>query len=165
MAEELGFILRKSIPGNDWASNYLGSDKFISLNDGDKEIVISNGTYEVKDLNRNFDKVTLNLHYYRFNGDYTEWDVWSWLDNIKGGAAYPLAGEDEYGKLATIEYENVVNADPRGIGVIIRKPDWSAKDIDVDRFINLAYANNNGEINAYLVQSNADIVFRAEDAI
>ena len=165
VAEELGFILRKSIPGNDWASNYLGSDKFISLNEGDKEIVISNGTYEVKDLNRNFDKVTLNLHYYRFNGDYTEWDVWSWLDNIKGGAAYPLAGEDEYGKLATIEYENVVNADPRGIGVIIRKPDWSAKDIDVDRFINLAYANNNGEINAYLVQSNADIVFRAEDAI
>ena len=75
VAEELGFILRKSIPGNDWASNYLGSDKFISLNDGDKEIVISNGTYEVKDLNRNFDKVTLNLHYYRFNGDYTEWDV------------------------------------------------------------------------------------------
>ena len=65
----------------------------------------------------------------------------------------------------SIVYENVVDARKDGIGIIIRKPDWSAKDIEFDRFINLAYANNNGEINTYLVQSNSEIVFRAEDAV
>ena len=162
---ELGFILRKSIPGNEWSENYFGQDNFVSTTDGDKEIIISDNSYEVKDLNRDFDKVTLNLHYYRFDGNYTEWDLWAWLDPNHGGNGHPFNSENDYGKISTVEYENVVNADSRGIGVIVRKPDWSAKDIEFDRFINLAYANNNGEINAYLVQSNPDIVFRAEDAI
>ena len=164
-AEQLGFILRKSVPGNEWSENYFGKDHFVSTTEGDKEIIISNGSYEVKDLNRDFEKVTLNLHYYRFDGNYGDWDLWSWLDNVKGGFGYEFDSENEYGKIATVVYDNVVDADPRGIGVIVRKPDWSAKDVEFDRFINLAYANNNGEINAYLVQSNPEIVFKAEDAI
>lgn len=121
--------------------------------------------YEIRDLNRDFDNVSLNLHYYRFDTNYENWDVWSWLDNIKEGDGYSFTSEDSYGKIATINYENVVGADERGIGIIIRRPDWSNKDIETDRFINLAYANNEGVINAYFVQSNEDIVYRAEDAI
>lgn len=121
--------------------------------------------YEIRDLNRDFDNVSLNLHYYRFDDNYENWDVWSWLDNIKGGDGYSFTSEDSYGKIATINYENVVNVDKRGIGVIIRRPDWSNKDVEIDRFVDLAYANNNGVINAYFVQSNEEIVYRAEDAI
>lgn len=121
--------------------------------------------YEIKDLNRDFESVKLNLHYYRFDQNYENWDVWSWLDGVKGGEGYSFTSEDSYGKICTINYENVVDADVRGIGVIIRRPDWSNKDVEIDRFINLAYANNDGVINAYFVQSNEDIVFRAEDAI
>ncbi|ELC8441393.1 type I pullulanase [Clostridium perfringens] len=167
---KLGFILRRSESGNDWAENYFGSDKFVDLSKGDQEIIINHKedgekTFEVKPLNRNFDKVTLNLHYYRFDGNYDNWDIWAWLDGVKGGEGYPLSLEDDYGKLSTIVYDGVKDADPRGIGIIVRRPDWSDKDGHVDRFINLAYANNTGEINAYLVQNNPEIVFRAEDAI
>ncbi len=169
-AGKLGFILRKSESGNEWSENYFGEDKFIDLSKGDKEIIINHTdgkdkTFKVKDLNRDFKKVTLNVHYYRFDENYKDWDIWSWLDGVKGGEGYSLEGKDNFGNLSKITYENTKNADPRGIGIIVRKPDWSDKDIEHDRFINLAYANNNGEINAYLVQSNEEIVFRSEDAI
>ncbi|MEG2108403.1 MAG: type I pullulanase [Clostridium sp.] len=166
---KLGFILRKSVSGNEWSQNYFGEDKFIDLSKGDKEIVIKhkeeNRDYKTQNLNRDFDKVTLNLNYYRFDGKYNDWDIWSWLDGVKGGEGYKLTTDTNYGKLAKITYEEVKNADPRGIGIIVRKPDWSDKDGHNDRFINLAYANNKGEINAYLVQSNENIVYREEDAI
>ena len=167
-ASKLGFVLRRSVEGNDWQEKYFEDDKFIELGSGDKEVIIehkeSNRDFEVKELNRGFDKVTLNLNYYRFNDDYSEWDVWSWIDGSEG-AGYEFATENDYGKVATIVYEGVENKKSNGIGVIVRKPDWSSKDIDNDRFIDLAYANNKGEINAYLVQSNADIVFNAKDAV
>lgn len=130
-----------------------------------REEVKTPNIYEIKDLNRDFQNVKLNLHYYRFDENYDNWDVWSWLDGVKGGEGYTFTSEDSYGKIAEINYENVANADYRGIGVIIRRPDWSNKDIETDRFINLAYANNDGVINAYFVQSNENIVFRPEDAI
>lgn len=168
-AGKLGFILRKSEAGNEWSENYFGEDKFINLSEGDKEVIINhvdnNRSFEVKELNRDFEKVSLNLHYYRFDQGYEGWDIWSWFDGVKDGNGYALDGEDDFGKVSKITYENVNNADLKGIGVIVRKTDWSDKDISNDRFINLAYANNKGEINAYLVQSNEDIVFREEDAI
>ena len=168
-ADQLGYILRRSEQGNEWTENYFGSDKFVDLSAGDTEVVINhkedNKDVELKKINRDFEKVILNLHYYRFNNDYDEWDVWAWLDPNHGGNGHAFNGEDDFGKTTSIVYENVVNAKEAGIGIIIRKPDWSAKDIEFDRFINLAYANNNGEINAYLVQSNSEIVFRAEDAV
>ena len=168
-AEQIGYILRRSEQGNEWAENYFGADKFVYLSNGDIEIVINhkeeNRDEQSNILNRNFEQVTLNVHYYRFNNDYDEWDVWTWLDPNHGGNGHAFTGENDFGKTTSIVYENVVDARKDGIGIIIRKPDWSAKDIEFDRFINLAYANNNGEINVYLVQSNPEIVFRAEDAI
>ena len=168
-AGELGYILRKSEGSNDWVQNYFGSDKFVDLTAGDTEVIINHKDedkdVELKEINRDFEKVTLNVHYYRFNNDYDEWDVWAWLDPNHGGEGHAFTGEDDFGKTTSIVYENVVDAREDGIGIIIRKPDWSAKDIEFDRFINLAYANNNGEINAYLVQSNSEIVFTAEDAV
>ena len=168
-AGQLGYILRRSEQGNEWAENYFGADKFVDLTAGDTEVIINHKDedkdVELKEINRDFEKVTLNVHYYRFNNDYDEWDVWAWLDPNHGGEGHAFTGEDDFGKTTSIVYENVVDAREDGIGIIIRKPDWSAKDIEFDRFINLAYANNNGEINAYLVQSNSEIVFTAEDAV
>lgn len=168
-AGQLGYILRRSEQGNEWAENYFGVDKFVDLTTGDTEVIINHKDedkdVELKEINRDFEKVTLNVHYYRFNNDYDEWDVWTWLDPNHGGEGHVFTGEDDFGKTTSIVYENVVDAREDGIGIIIRKPDWSAKDIEFDRFINLAYANNNGEINAYLVQSNSEIVFTAEDAV
>lgn len=163
-AGSLGYILRKKIAGNDWGKNYFGTDKSIDVTDGDKEIVINDGetTEKVEKLNKEFDKVTLNLHYYRFNNDYDQWDTWAWMDfsvkdqPISEGKGYKFTETDSFGKIAKIEINNVKNSDDRkvsekGIGIIVRKPDWSQKDGDNDRYINLAYANKDGVIDGYIV--------------
>lgn len=181
-AGSIGYILRKTVGSNDWAENYFGVDQTVDLSEGDKEIIIndeedsSKRTAKEQKLNKEFDKVTLNLHYYRFNNDYDSFDVWSWIDSsimnnpIIPGNGYNFTEEDSFGKVAKIEMENVrstadKSVDNRGIGIIIRKPDWSEKDGQDDRFINLAYADKNGVINAYLVQGTSEIVYKEEDAI
>ena len=40
-AGQLGYILRRSEQGNEWAENYFGADKFVDLSNGDTEIVIN----------------------------------------------------------------------------------------------------------------------------
>ncbi|MBE6049435.1 MAG: type I pullulanase [Clostridium sp.] len=181
-AGSIGYILRKSVGSDDWRENYFGVNKTVDLSEGDKEIVINNEedlskrTAKEEKLNTEFDKVTLNLHYYRFDGDYSSYDVWAWVNSsiknnpIIPGNGYGFTGEDSFGKIAKIEMDNVKSVgdkvvDNKGIGVIIRKPDWSDKDGQDDRFINLAYANKNGEIDAYLVQGSSEIAYKAEDAI
>lgn len=177
-AASLGYILRQKIAGNDWGRNYFGTDKSIDVTDGDKEIVINDGetTEKVEKLNKEFDKVTLNLHYYRFNNDYDEWDTWAWIDSsvkdqpISEGKGYKFTETDSFGKIAKIEINNVKNSDDRkvsekGIGIIVRKPDWSQKDGNNDRYINLAYANKDGVINAYIVEGNENIVYREKDIV
>lgn len=159
-AGEVNFIVRKG----DWAEKATG-DEAVSLSDGDKEVVVTQGdasttVSEPKAINRDFDNVKLNVHYYRFGQDYDEWDVWSWIDDGKGVA---FTDEDDYGKIAIASFDNVKGAE--SIGVIIRKPDWSAKDCDIDRFVNLAYANNDGEINAYFLQGDEKIYYYPDEPI
>ncbi len=177
-AGSLGYILRQKIAGNDWGKNYFGTDKSIDVTDGDKEIIINDGetTEKVEKLNKEFDKVTLNLHYYRFNNDYDEWDTWAWMDSsvkdqpISEGKGYKFTETDSFGKVAKIEMNNVKNSDNRkvsekGIGIIVRKPDWSQKDGNNDRYVNLAYANKDGVIDAYIVQGNENIVYSEDDIV
>lgn len=164
-ANKLGFILRKSVSGNDWDQNYFKEDKFISLADGDKEITINHvdkgdKTLEESNLERNFENVELNLHYYRFDENYDGWDIWSWAKD-KEGKGYEFNGEDEYGKIAKIEYKDIKDS----IGFIVRKSDWSDKDIDLDRFINLAYANKDGVIDAYIIKGDENIYFNQDNVI
>ncbi|SHF08769.1 type I pullulanase [Clostridium fallax] len=166
-ANKLGFILRRSEKGNDWAENYFGEDKFLDLSKGDLEVLVKNKnsgekTLKINPLKREFNKVNLFLHYYRFDGNYNNWDTWAWLQG-KEGSAYGFLKEDSYGKISNIAYENVKNVE--NIGFIIRKSDWSDKDIGTDRFINLAYANNKGEVHGYIVEGNENIYYRPSDVI
>ena len=40
-AGQLGYILRRSEQGNEWAENYFGVDKFVDLTTGDTEVIIN----------------------------------------------------------------------------------------------------------------------------
>ena len=159
-ASEINYIVRKG----DWEAKAI-SDEKVSLANGDKEVVVTQGdatatVSEPKAINRDFDNVKLNIHYYRFGQDYDDWDVWAWIGD---GKAVSFTGEDEYGKIATASFDNVKDAEK--VGVIIRKPDWSAKDCNIDRFVNLAYANNKGEINAYFLQGDEKIYYYPNEPI
>lgn len=74
---------------------------------------------------------TINLHYHRDDGNYGEWDVWAWTPNADG-KAYAFTTTDANGDgVATIE----VPVGTSQVGYIVRKPDWSEKDVDGDQFI------------------------------
>lgn len=162
-AQQLSFIIRKG----DWAEKATG-DEVVDLSNGDIETIITQGndgaTRQDKPINRNFDVVKLNLHYYRFDENYDSWDVWSWINN-SDSAAYGFTKQDDYGKISEIRKTNVQNQ--KAVSFIIRQGgnDWKGKDVDKDRSIDIAYANNNGEINAYILQGDEKVYKNANEPI
>ncbi len=87
----------------------------------------------------NPETVKLTVHYQRAEADYASWNLWLWknlntgtdVDVNKSGV--PFTGEDAYGKIATVDITGMDKFD--NIGVIVRKGEWSSKDISDDRFI------------------------------
>lgn len=79
------------------------------------------------------DTTKVIVHYYRFDGNYDGWNIWSWpKEPIDGaGAAYYFTDEDAFGKIAEI----TIDGDITKMGLMIRKGDWEAKDIGIDRYV------------------------------
>ena len=77
---------------------------------------------------------TVNIHYLRDDGGYDEWDVWAWADGLDGAGYAFTDNGDADGAVATI---TITEATP-SLGFIVRKPDWSAKDPDGDRKVDLS---------------------------
>lgn len=104
------------------------------------------------------------IHYYRYQGDYTPWDLWVWKNQptSEAGAGYSFVTDDTAGAL---NYGGVVSkvalsgtlAGSTRIGFIVRKPDWSAKDVEVDRFIDIPNQVESGILHVYLVEGDARV--------
>lgn len=77
------------------------------------------------------DGVTIRLHYHREDNDYTDWDVWFWEYGKDGGG---YAFEDEGGDMVATF---TPAADCTQVGFIVRKTDWSVKDVGEDQFIDI----------------------------
>lgn len=75
---------------------------------------------------------TVKIHYTgRTDNNYDDWDVWTWgpdggLDGT--GTVFTAEGDDHVAEIS-------VPTPVTRIGFIVRKPDWSEKDTDNDRFI------------------------------
>jgi pullulanase len=94
--------------------------------------------------------VTLTVHYQRPGADYDTWNLWLWrnlgtgtdADVNKDGVKF--TGDDAYGKVVTVEINNMDKFD--NIGIIVRKGEWAAKDVTSDRFITKFGADGKTEI-------------------
>ncbi|NLK95573.1 MAG: type I pullulanase [Clostridiales bacterium] len=163
-ADTLGFIVRKNVNGNDWAEKDT-NDVYIDLSKGNTEVVVnnSNGAVSVneREIKLDFNKLTVNLHYFRFDSNYDNWDVWAWLGKNPGNN-YTFAS-DEFGTVTNFEFANV--GKDENPGFIIRRPNWSQKDYDDDRFINKIYANADGILNAYVVTGEEKVYYNPNDVV
>lgn len=92
-------------------------------------------------------KVSITLHYYRFDDKYDDWDIWAWAPE---GVAFALDSQDEFGKKGTIEFENV--SEETSIGFIVRKSDWSQKEGNADRFIDKSKLKSDGTGDIYVIE-------------
>ncbi|WP_298836449.1 type I pullulanase [Clostridium sp.] len=107
----------------------------------------------------------LKIHYYRYADDYSPWDVYLWqhsttdgTDGISSTAEFTAA--DTYGKVASTTFDT---GGKNSIGIIIRKSDWSDKDISANRYIDLSHADSTGNLDVYVLQGDAKLYYSAAD--
>ena len=161
----LGYIVRKS----DWSEKNYSDDQTLKVL-GNTEIWVNEGQngFDVVGPNGNRQELPqapvvdvvpdeeaelqIFVHYYRYLEDYKNWNVWAWGDGQEG-YGYPFVNSDEFGQVAKINLKDLNQIEK--IGFIIRKGEWSEKDIDKDRFIDLTKAvevNGKKQLHVYLLQ-------------
>ncbi len=104
------------------------------------------------------------VHYYRFAEDYQDWSVWMWQNEpeSKPGAAFTLVEDDTDsafnfgGRLAKIPLVGDLEGATE-VGIIIRLGDWRAKDVEIDRFIQIPEQSADGIHHVYLVEGDVRI--------
>jgi len=104
------------------------------------------------------------IHYYRYNDDYTNWNVWAWQnlpESLEGGSYNFVTDETdtEYNYGGVVAIINVEDNFPdiTRLGLIVRRGDWAEKDIDSDRFVEIPAMTANGQFHIYLVEGDTRI--------
>lgn len=158
---EFGIIVKQ---GQDWSNKATGDLKYeiSELNNDNNEIVVTYGekekpkSVEQRAFIKNYENLTVNIHYKRNKKDYDNWNLWTWLEAVEGaeGEKVEFTSEDSYGKVATKVYENLVNDNK--VGFIVKRTEgdneWAEKDVDSNRFIDLRHVANDGTLDIYVGQ-------------
>jgi pullulanase len=102
----------------------------------------------------------LKVHYYRYDQDYSGWDLWLWPKG-SDGTAYPLDGIAGFPghPESSMRYADVDITDfpvPE-LGLILRHNGWNGRDWDSDRYVNLVAFPSNREPEIFLVQNSEQI--------
>lgn len=118
--------------------------------------------------------ITVNFHYFRPDGDYTNWNLWAW-DYYGQTLIY---GNDEYGNMVDMPAYSFIVEDGIAVatlhvstyvdymGYIVRYGDWEGKDMDYDQFIDLSGVNGT-VVDLYIVSGvpTSDDMFPATDEL
>ena len=106
----------------------------------------------------------LRIHYHRDDGAYSEWDIWLWPEGGAGDAV-KFTKTDDYGVYAEVDLESGAYAGATKFGIIIRKPDWSAKDASgADRFFEIPADVGDQGYDIYLYGGKEDIYTSPDEA-
>ncbi len=104
------------------------------------------------------------IHYYRYGGDYDNWNIWGWQNMPESLEGQAFEFEDDqtgnefnYGGVVTIINVQETFPDITRLGLIVRKGDWVEKDVDGDRFVDIPEMTANGEFHIYLVEGDSRI--------
>ncbi len=89
------------------------------------------------------DGVVIKLHYNRPDGEYKDWSVWFWNFGAEG-TDIPFA-EENGEMVATFS----VAPGATKVGFIVKLPNWAAKDVNEDQFIDVA-AYVSGTVHVYV---------------
>ena len=94
-------------------------------------------------------EITINYHYLRTDGNYADWDVWTWYDGGEGTGVTFGTATDANGVTATMK----VDASVKEVGYIVRRggSSWSEKDpTDGDNFLDISTIIG-GTVDVYVV--------------
>ncbi|MFD2673614.1 type I pullulanase [Marinicrinis sediminis] len=159
--DRLGFIIRTDT----WEKD--GGDRFVDVTSsnvtevwvksGDDTVYLSPPDGEYRDVVNHSD-IEVKLHYYRYDENYSDWDVWMWTRNLAGQNANGQAvtfEEDEYGVVATLSLSEV---EANRIGFIVRQNEWSGtREPGGDRYITRLDATGQAEV--WILQDSEKIYY------
>lgn len=102
----------------------------------------------------------LRIHYYRYDQDYSGWELWLW-EKGKEGSSHMF----QYKKSLTGDnktFAAVAEVDPslyqiNEIGVILRRGSWHERDINIDRYFTFPEKALTEYYDIYLVQGEREI--------
>lgn len=142
---KVGYIVRHSTSGNDWAGKDTDNDRFVDLSNvlsGTVHVYVKSGeeAVEIKydeavTYNPDTD-VAVMFHYDRTDKNYDDWDIhlWDANDSSKSYTHGVFTGTDNAGRAvaSVILQEGTVK-----LGFIVRKggDSWAKKDVDADQFV------------------------------
>ncbi|NMB20974.1 MAG: type I pullulanase, partial [Firmicutes bacterium] len=163
----LGFVIRgssweKDIDQDRYIEDFKGDTAEVWLVSGDPTIYLAPPARLRKNL-RIFPELEVTFHYYRYDGDYSGWNLWIWGDS-EPGRALEFASQDGYGYLARTVLKQ--QTDATELGFLLRKrvlgENWAEKD-GTDRSVPLYWANDHGTLDVWLMQDDHHIYYRADD--
>lgn len=140
-----------SIEGNTLKiSKEADSSKKIKLKATDGKYVV---TKELSILSQMY---TYTINYYRYDGNYDNWNLWLW-ENGGEGKGYDFNKKDE----AENGFAKAVYKFPSDkLNFILRKGNWEDKDVGHDRTIEVKNGNN---VEVWLIQGDENIYYDKKD--
>ena len=118
--------------------------------------------------------ITVKVHYYRPDGNYTDWEVHMWNGSGTTTVSSTRAFEEENVEFEGTTYERTAtyftNSNETWVGFIVKKPDWT-KDPDGDRKIDISdvlsgtvhvYAKSGSALEDFDVVKSSDCVLGAK---
>lgn len=157
--DRVGFIVRT----DSWEKD--GGDRFIDgIWQGSDEVWVKSGDDKVYTSNpdgsnppKTYDSLEVKFNYYRYDLNYGNWDIWVWTDKTEGQAV-KLDKATSFGRQGTVKLDHLNGASK--VGFIVRKSDWSEKDIAEDRFI--TRFSEDGKAEVWLAQGQKRVFDQAE---
>ncbi|HYK75052.1 MAG TPA: type I pullulanase, partial [Pseudoneobacillus sp.] len=130
----------------------VSSSYDVQTNDTVTVVATHNGKTSEKTIHILTSLFTYTIHYFRFDGNQSNWDMWLWEDG-KDGAAYPFTETTEDGyATATVQFpSNTLN-------IITRPGNWSTQE--VTRKIEMKEGTS---AEVWIVQDVADVYYSKPD--
>ena len=164
---QLGFVIRgasweKDIDQDRYIEAFRGDTAEVWLVAGDPKVYLAPPAH-LRPKIRAFDELEVSFHYYRYDGDYSGWNLWIWGDQ-EPGRALEFAGTGAYGPVAKTVLKQ--QTDGSELGFLLRKSvpgeSWAEKD-GADRFLPLYWANDQGQLAVWLMQDDPRIYYSEGD--
>ena len=148
-----GYIIRKK----DWSDRNHPNDQFLTIHQ-ETEVWIYENQEGVGPIPDSAADLQLIFHYYRFNHDYSHWNIWAWFTETGGGFEIPFIQEDEFGKIAKLNLKN--HQLQSSLGFVLRQGDWFNRDTEFNRLIDfstLKQKNKPVQHHIYLIEGDEGI--------
>lgn len=164
----IGFVIRshtwqKDVPHDRYIEHFVEGEGEVWLRDGDPKVYTAPPP-ELRAKVRAFDKATLTVHYYRYDQDYSGWNLWVWHGN-EPGREVGFTAADAFGVVGRVEFSQITDAEE--VGFVIRRSvggnPWAEKDGEGDRFVSLYHLDGEGNLHIWLMQDDARVYLSPRD--